>query len=113
MYPYTVFITYSYTHSHTHTHTPTLITVGVTSGELAKDKNGKTTIEAAVDSDIAKNSVRLSAASNASKNSKTSKESKSGKADGNNETSNNYYASNEAPKVPIKMTIIIIYMTLN
>ena len=87
----------------THTHTHTLITVGVTSGELAKDKNGKTTIETAVDLDIAKNSVRISAVSNTSKNSKTSKESKSGKADGNNETSNNYYASDEAPKVLIKI----------
>lgn len=86
------------------THTDT--TVGVSSGELTKDKNGKTTTAAAVDSDIAKNSVRLSAASNTSKNSRTSKESKSGKVDGNNDTSNYDYASDEAAKVPIKMTIL-------
>ena len=73
---------------------------------MAKDKNGKTTTAAAVDSDITKNSVRLSAASNTSKNSRTSKESKSGKADGNNDTSNYDYASDEAAKVPIIMTIL-------
>ena len=89
-------------HSHSHTYT----TVGVSSGELTKDKNGKTATTTAVDSDITKNSVRLSAASNTSKNSRTSKESKSGKEDGNNDTSNYDYASDEAAKVPIIMTML-------
>ena len=81
-----------------------MYTVGISSGEVAKDQNGKT-VTTAVDSDIAKNSVRLSAVSKmsktskssktskTSKSSKTSKTSKTSKADGSNSSVNYDYAS--------------------